>query len=386
MQSRTYIDPHPPNLAIAGHDKTDESGPQRQELPQPQIPTPIMNSKNTPEPGTNDGGAVWPHETLNQNLGEAALTTPPVNCNSAGERGLIVRGEISTFRPSVEPNGHLRAVSATGGDTPNPRVKIAHRIEQGNTTRLEYPQPKPEPSTNTGTETSATKTTPAANENPNDVVENSADENNLEEITAEEIMAKHAEEAPSDDNGFSLDEVVATEQVVPANLARAAGGNFRKPNDKEFIRVTRNPKEIMPFDILEVDDKTNYIITPKAMAEIHKLHEEKGQVMIKTKRKLVYLTTNLDGVGFLWPITVLDADNTWLESAHNCASVAKDQWIRVVSNNPAKRYDYHQAKKNAGVVPKWPRETFSEMLNLAFKNKVIKSLDHPAIKQLLDVD
>jgi hypothetical protein len=208
----------------------------------------------------------------------------------------------------------------------------------------------------------------------------------VEKITAEEIMAKHAEEAPSEDNGFSLDEVVATEHVVPANLAHAAGANYRKPNDKEFIRVTENTEEIRPFDILEVDDKTRYIVTPAAMAAINKLHEERGQVMIKTKRVMVHLVVNMDGVGFLWPISVSDADNTWLESAHNCAAIAKDQWIRVVSNLSAKRYDYHPASKHAGTVPKWPKETFLEMLNLAFKNKIIRSLDHSAIKQLLDED
>lgn len=219
-----------------------------------------------------------------------------------------------------------------------------------------------------------------------DTLKDAAAEINIEEITAEEIMAKHAEEAPSEENGFSLEDVVATEQVVPANLARAAGANFRKPNGREFIRVTENADEIMPFDLLEVDDKNEYIVAPAAMAEINKLHEQEGQVMIKTKRQMVHLAVNLDGVGFLWPITVTDSDNSWIESANNCAALAQAQWIRVVSNVPAKRYDYHPAKRHAGTVPKWPKETFLEMLNLAFKGKVIRSLDHPAIRQLLDED
>ncbi|MCB1129922.1 MAG: hypothetical protein KDN05_02260 [Verrucomicrobiae bacterium] len=206
----------------------------------------------------------------------------------------------------------------------------------------------------------------------------------IPEVTAEDIMAAHTEQAPSEENGFSLEEVVATEQVVPTNMAQAAGAGFRKPSDKEFIRVTRDPEAIKPFEILEVDDKTKYIVTPTAMSAIDKLHEVEGKVMIKTKRVIIYLAVNMDGVGFLWPITVTESDNTWLESAHNCAAIAQNQWIRVVSNGPAKRYDYHPAKKHAEVKPKWPKETFIEMLNLAFKNKVIKSLDHPAIKELLD--
>jgi hypothetical protein len=224
----------------------------------------------------------------------------------------------------------------------------------------------------------------APEQTPDSDTESATDENQIEEITAEEIMAKHAEQSPSEENGFSLDEVVATDQVVPTNLARPAGVSLRKPNDKEFIRVSQNPGEIMPFDILEIDDNTKYIVTPAAMAAINKLHDEMGQVMIKTKRVMMHLTVNMDGIGFLWPITVTDAENTWIESANNCASIAKNQWIRIVSNNNAKRYDFHPANKNAGVVPKWPKETFIEMLNLAFKSKVIRSLDHPAIKQLLD--
>jgi hypothetical protein len=256
--------------------------------------------------------------------GEAAVTASPTNDNPAGEHELTDHEEDNSFSAAVDPGTGVR-----------------YRLD---------------------------------------------DKTNIEEITAEEIMAKHAEEAPSEENGFSLDEVVATEQVVPANLAHAGGANFRKPVDKEFIRVTENPAEIRPFDILEVDDKTKYIVTPAAVAAINKLHEAEGKVMIKTKRVLVHLAVNMDGVGLLWPITVTDSDNTWIESANRCAAIAKDQWIRVVSNVPAKRYDYFPANKHAGAVPKWPKETFVEMLNLAFKNKVVKSLDHPAIKQLLDED
>ena len=278
-------------------------------------------------------------QNLEKNLGGAALTAPPTSYNDTEQGNVATRYDDTVAAADVTPEAQIETSA----------VEVV---------------------TQAGDRAAAPAHSSASTDNGDNVVA----------ITAEEIMAKHMEQAPSDDGGFSLDEVVATEQVVPVNMARAAGVNFRKPTDKEFIRVTQNQNEIIPFDILEVDDKTQYIVTPAAMSAINKLHEEAGKKMIKTRRVMMHLTVNLDGVGFLWPITVSDSENTWLDSAINCAAIAKGQWIRVVSNGVAKRY----ANKHAGVVPQWPKETFIEMLNLAFKNKVIRSLDHPAIKQLLD--
>jgi hypothetical protein len=310
----------------------------------------MYTTNKQPAKGTYTGGALSPCETTNEkNLAGAALTAPATSCNNTEEGKVTTR---SNYTAAVANVTNETALDTSVEAPPSVRDKIV--------TAIEGPE-----------------------ETPDSDVGSAADENLIEEITAEEIMAKHAEQAPTMQDGFTLDEVVATDQVVPINLARTAGVSHRKPNDKEFIRVSKNPGEIMPFDILEIDNNSKYIVTPTAMAAINKLHEEMGRVLLKTKRQMLHLTVNMDGVGFLWPITVMD-DNNWVDSAHNCATIAKDQWIRIVSNQSAQRYDYHLANKKANVVPKWPKETFTEMLNLAFKDKLIRSLDHPAIKHLLD--
>ena len=56
-------------------------------------------------------------------------------------------------------------------------------------------------------------------------------------------------------------------------------------------------------------------------------------------------------------------------------------WIRIKSNMSLKAYEIFEAA-SAIPDPQWPELPFGEIVRIAFKDKVIRSLDHPVVKRL----
>lgn len=81
-----------------------------------------MKNEETPTPGINEGGAVWPHETPEENLSEAAPTTSPMSCNDADEGPVTAREEFTTAAENVTPETALD--TTTVGAVPSIRSKI----------------------------------------------------------------------------------------------------------------------------------------------------------------------------------------------------------------------------------------------------------------------
>ncbi len=68
-------------------------------------------------------------------------------------------------------------------------------------------------------------------------------------------------------------------------------------------------------------------------------------------------------------------------SRRAAAEHAEKRWVRVVANMDAGPYDVYQANSELDE-PVWPDEDFTTILQLAFKNRVISSVDDPVIKKL----
>ena len=99
--------------------------------------------------------------------------------------------------------------------------------------------------------------------------------------------------------------------------------------------------------------------------------------------KTLITTVNTVGVCFLWPIRLPGNDgrlDPWSRSALEAASLAKGQWIRMQSNRSLGAYEVSIAEFNKP--PAWPTASFADLIKLAFKDRVIDSLDHPIIKHL----
>jgi hypothetical protein len=102
-----------------------------------------------------------------------------------------------------------------------------------------------------------------------------------------------------------------------------------------------------------------------------------------TNKKL-YTAINRQGTVFLWPIRLPNKNghiDTWSKSAHAAAKLATTHWTRVRANTSSKRYETFVA---TGKIPEpnWPEITMENVLEAAFCERYIDSLDHVVIRRL----
>jgi hypothetical protein len=151
----------------------------------------------------------------------------------------------------------------------------------------------------------------------------------------------------------------------------------RKPNKSEWFRTHPDPAYHLMTAVLEVKSERGgefYLVTPTMARE---LAGETVAVILQT-------TISRQGVLTLWPIRVPDPErpSTWHTSALDAAERARHHWIRMVSDMALSAYRPFQA---AGDLPPpvWPAElTFQEIITIAFRDRMITSLDHPVVRQL----
>lgn len=76
-------------------------------------------------------------------------------------------------------------------------------------------------------------------------------------------------------------------------------------------------------------------------------------------------------------------DNNWWASLRLATEIAKSKWIRVNPNHPLNAYDVLVAKDNDRIpAPIWPKGDMVDFMKIAFRGKVIDSLDHPYLRRL----
>lgn len=149
----------------------------------------------------------------------------------------------------------------------------------------------------------------------------------------------------------------------------------RKPHKQEFVRVRAGEECRLETMLLEVkEDREIYIVAPD-------LWDDLSSELVP---KVLYLTINRQGILSLWPVRMPTEDgrvDAWSNSANDAAAIAQDRWIKVSANMHLGAYEVFEA---TGTIadPVWPELPFSEILNIAFKQRYITSLDHPVIRSL----
>ena len=81
----------------------------------------------------------------------------------------------------------------------------------------------------------------------------------------------------------------------------------------------------------------------------------------------------------LWALKLDPPDgkaNRWNKSALNILELAESgKWVRIVSTK--KHYRHQVSKKTFDEVPpKFTDRTFNELVNIAFKDRIVTTLDH----------
>jgi hypothetical protein len=168
------------------------------------------------------------------------------------------------------------------------------------------------------------------------------------------------------------------------NFAESAGVKkllttvpVRKPNQQDFVRVHPSAAYRMDFPVIELkDEREDYIIRgPELVGELA------GEFVPKT----IYTAMNRQNVVFLWPVRLPDPDGRqieWHRSMREAAEIGMERWVRVRANMALGGYEMFVANKNAMAEPTWPEATFQELVKLAFRDRLIDTIDHPVIKRL----
>ena len=151
---------------------------------------------------------------------------------------------------------------------------------------------------------------------------------------------------------------------------------IRKPNKMEFIRIRAGDNWRFQTNILELkQDNEVYFLTPEAANEVASLLRPVSlHLAIDRFDNLFLAPVGLPGEDGKW--------NAWHQSMSVALKEAESQWVRVVANKKAGYYDVLTAS-GALSEPNWPDLSFTQILEIASKGRIINRPDHPVIQQLL---
>jgi len=121
-------------------------------------------------------------------------------------------------------------------------------------------------------------------------------------------------------------------------------------------------------------DREVYLLPPALAQELP------GEFYMAT----LYTTISRQNVVFLWPVRLPSSDGRvieWHRSAASAAEHAMRRWVRVKANMGLGAYELFEAASTVPD-PEWPAVSFQELIEIAFRDRLITNLDHPAIKRL----
>ena len=149
----------------------------------------------------------------------------------------------------------------------------------------------------------------------------------------------------------------------------------RKPGRQDFIRVHPDPSYRIETAVLELkEERETYLVAPEVWSEVPS----------ELTPKVLFTTTNRQGVLTLWPVRLPGEDgrlDDWNTSALKAAEMAQSDWVRVAANMSLGAYEVYVATGNLPD-PEWPELPFAEILKIAFKGQFIEDLDHPVMRRL----
>jgi hypothetical protein len=149
----------------------------------------------------------------------------------------------------------------------------------------------------------------------------------------------------------------------------------RKPHRQEFVRVRPGDEWCMETMIFE--DKVlreSYLVDPNVADELA------GEIF----PVCLYLAVNRQKDIFIWQVKVPDPNgntNAWNDSAAQAAKLAQAKWVRVASNMAGGYYDVFEATVGLSE-PEWPDLTFDKILEVCFRDHVVRDENHIVLKRL----
>jgi hypothetical protein len=152
----------------------------------------------------------------------------------------------------------------------------------------------------------------------------------------------------------------------------------RKPSKTEFFRVHPDPAMSLACTLFtDNEERESYFVLPAARQALS------GHL----KPTLLAICMSRQNVTFVWPVPLPTDDGrcggfrAWGETARQAADLAQGCWLRMQADLSLGAYRIYKAE---GVLPDpvWPQKTLPELLEIAFRDRVISDADHPLIRKL----
>ena len=150
----------------------------------------------------------------------------------------------------------------------------------------------------------------------------------------------------------------------------------RRPKKSQFFRAHRSDGMTFPAMILENKEaRESYLVVPAVGQQISEV----------TRSVMLHAAIDRQNNPFLIPVPLPGEDgarNPWHESLAQAVELAKSTWIRIAANMNVGGYDVYEA---AGELPEpeWPTQDMAALIQVAFRGKIITSLEHPVVQSLL---
>ncbi len=153
---------------------------------------------------------------------------------------------------------------------------------------------------------------------------------------------------------------------------------YRKPSKESFFRIHPDPAYRCVGGLIELkDDETESYWVDRSLWP--HLAEEPT-----FGRRQVFTACTRQGLVFLWGCRLPGPDGKspdWVTIPLEAAKAAETKWTKLYWDQGQRR---HRIKVSIHLddEPTWPTQPFPELLRLAFRDRVITSLDHPILKRL----
>jgi hypothetical protein len=151
----------------------------------------------------------------------------------------------------------------------------------------------------------------------------------------------------------------------------------RRPNPQDFFRVCPDLSyRLSPAGIIELkEERETYLVAPTMAKELQ------GEYAAAT----LFTAITRQDVLFIWPVKLPGPDgksNPWHQSAAKAVECATSCWIRMKSNMYLGAYETFEATGNYPD-PDWSMlPPFQELLEIAFRGRIIGTPDHEVVRRL----
>jgi len=149
-----------------------------------------------------------------------------------------------------------------------------------------------------------------------------------------------------------------------------------KPSKDRFFRTHGSQDWVYPALLLEDETKGETYIVSEEVASL-----------LGSLIRPVELYTVIDRQNnlFLVPVPLPGGKgvrNSWHESRLQAVIRARSVWLRICSNDASKGYDIYEATASLPE-PTWPDITLDELLEIAFRGRILATVDHPVVQEKL---